>query len=316
MATKLEQSLTRQKRTAAGVLVPLFEKYHQEFHSEHWDQDDTEWLHGLMDRVAKREESRAIETVFSPSGLGGCLRQVFLAKNYKELGIPRKVVKKIETHFYFENGSWLHLKIQLKLYKLHKMGEIELLGTEIPLESKHKDNKGTLDVCFRKDGYVYGMDFKGWNTRWFMALAKGDCPMSAQIQLANYIILANANSNLPNIDKGLILAENKSGPVQGYPAAIAEYEIPLELLKPLVRERLGRLRSHEEEGTIPKAECCSTTQKDFRECAFRSYCRKEVEAVERKSARRDSQGREAKVATPNRSNRARRNSKRRGLRSA
>lgn len=283
------------------MLVPLFEEYHRAFASSHWDSDDVEWLHDLMTRVAAREAERGTEPVYSPSGLGGCLRNVFLSRHAEELGIPRKVARKIETHYYFENGTWIHLKIQLKLYKLSKMGELELIATEIPVQGKHKDNKGTLDVCFKRDGTVYGVDIKGWNPRDFMLLAKGDVSFKTEIQLANYIILANAGKNdLPKIEKGLILAENKAGPVSGYPAAVAEAEISLEATKAIVRSRLRELRGHEEEGSIPKPQCHSTKEKDFKECAFRQFCEKEVERIERRGNRTSPRGdtTKFKVAVP------------------
>lgn len=312
-SSNLEKRLAQAERTERGALVPLFEEYHRQFSSSHWDKDDIEWLHDLMERVALRENERGQVPVFSPSGLGGCLRQAFLAKNYKELGIPAKLVKKIETHYYFENGTWIHLKILLKLYKLHKAGEIELLATEQTVTGKRGDNSGTLDAVFRRHD-VFGIDIKGWNTRDFMRLAGGDCPLSAELQLANYIILANSGKNdLPNIDRGLVLAENKAGPVSGYPAAVAEYEIPLVTSKSLVRDRLGRLRAHEEEGTIPKAECTSTLQKDFKDCAFKDHCKAEVLRAERRGNRKSTSGHPKRgkisVATSKRSNRARGNSR-------
>jgi len=310
MATDLEKKLAHNKRIENGVLVPLFEQYHKEFHSDHWDSDDIDYLHDLMMRIAEREKLRELGPVFSPSGLGGCMRQTFLNKNHRKLEIPRKLRKKIETHYYFENGSWLHLKIQVKLYKLHKAGELELLGTEIGVAGKRGDNRGTLDAVFKRDR-VFGVDIKGWNVRDFMGLARGDCPLAAQIQLANYVILGNVDRNsLPRIEAGIILAENKAGPVAGFPAAVAEFEIPLEPMKAIVRSRLESLRSHEEAGTIPKAECQSTTQTDFKDCAFRDYCKEDVERNARRQKRRaqdrNADRRAPKVATPVRSDRARR----------
>jgi hypothetical protein len=295
--TELEKRLARAERTQGSVLVPLFEAYHQQFSSSHWDKDDIEFLHDLMERVAEREKDRELEPVYSPSGLGGCLRQSFLNRHCQELGIPRKLRKKIETHFYFENGTWIHLKIQVKLYRLHKVGEIELLGTEIPVSSKHGDNRGTLDAVFRR-GLVYGVDIKGWNSRDFLRLAGGDCPMGAQLQLGNYIILANSarRGNLPRIEKGIILAENKSGPVNTYPAAVAEYEIPVAAIKQTVRNRLERLRAHEKEGTIPDAECRSTQEKNFKDCPFRDYCKPEVSKAERRGNRKSPRGDSKKLA--------------------
>jgi len=310
-STRIEKSLARKERSKGGVLVPLFEAYHKEFHSEHWDADDVEFLHDLMQRVATREQERELDPVYSPSGLGGCLRQTFLNRHHQQLDIPRKIFKKIESHYYFEHGSWIHLKIQVKLYKLHKRGEIELLGTEIGVAGKRGDNRGTLDAVFRR-GRVFGVDIKGWNSRDFMRLAGGDCPLATEIQLANYVILGNVDRNqLPRIDAGLVLAENKTGPVNGYPAAVAEYEISLKATKKLVRSRLGELRSHAEAGTIPKAECQSTLESGFRECAFRAYCKEEVAENERRHKRQVARGnaakREIQVATPRRTDRSRRN---------
>jgi len=310
MASQTEKRL-QQLSKRSGVLVPLIEDYHRAFGRHHWDSDDIEWLHYLMERISRRENERNTEAVYSPSGLGGCLRQSFFAKNFKELGIPRKFLKKVETHFYFENGTWVHLKLQVMIYKLSKMGLLTLHGTEIPVQGKHKDNKGTLDVCFERDR-VYGVDIKGWNTHWFMMLAKGDTPASAEIQLANYIMMANSGKNdLPRIDAGLILAENKAGPVQGFPAAVAEAEIPLRPVMSIVRDRLAELRRHEEEGSYPKAECTSTKDRDFKECPFRATCKEEVERAERQAARKSPRRNSAKfkvaVPAPRRSDRSRRN---------
>jgi hypothetical protein len=309
-ASSLEKSLKHKKKASSGILVPLFEEYHRQFSSAHWDSDDIDFLHDLMERVAQRERERAQEPVYSPSGLGGCMRQSFLNKHYRALEIPRKLRKKIETHYYFENGTWIHLKILVKLYKLHKAGEIELLGTEIPVRSKRGDNRGTLDAAFRRNR-VFGVDIKGWNGRDFMRLAGGDCPIGTEIQVGNYIILANSDKNdLPKLEAGLVFAENKAGPVSGYPAAVCEYEIPLVATKLLVRQRLESLRAHAEEKTIPEAECRSTLEKAFKECPFSDYCKVEVKKAEargnRRAARGDSSNHKVRVATPSRSDRTRR----------
>jgi hypothetical protein len=316
VATELEKRL-KHRDERKGVLVPLFEDYHREFAPSHWDKDDIEFLHDLMERVAQREKERGLEPVYSPSGLGGCMRQSFLNHHAKKLGIPRKLRKKVETHFYFEYGTWLHLKIQVTLYKFHKRGEIELLGTEIPLMGKRRDNGGTLDAAFRRDD-AFGVDIKGWNGRDFARIAGGDCPLGTRIQLANYIILYNSGKPACKLTRGIVLVENKAGPITGYPAALCEYEIPMVADKALVRARLESLREHEENETIPKAECRSTVESNFKDCAFRDYCKKEVERNEARGRRDAARGDTAKltirVAKPNRSDRTRGNRKRRGSR--
>lgn len=284
MATRLEKSLSRRAKQT-GELVPLFEAYHKEFSTKHWDTDDVEFLHDLMTRISVREDERQDVRVYSPSGIGGCLRHSYLNRHFEKLEIPRKFKTKIETHFYFEYGTWMHLKLQVKMYKLAKKGHLELLGTEVVVKSKHLDHAGTIDVLY-KISKVTAVDFKGLNQRDFLLIANNDVPLGYQLQLSHYVVLGNSQRDkLPRIEAAKIVAENKAGPVTGYPAALCETDVNLSEGKYIVKERLAELREYEQSNTIPKIECTSTTSRQFKDCPFREYCKEEVKAVERKNRR-------------------------------
>lgn len=311
MPTRVEESL-RHKRSRSGLIVPLVEDWHREFPNEHWDADDVAFLEDLMTRVSKREGQRGLVKVYSPSALGSCLRQAFLLRHYEELGIPKKFAKKIDTHFYFNNGTWLHLKLQVRFHQLEKQGKLKVYATELYVESKHGDHGGTIDTVLGLDGgngdeVIAAVDIKGLNQRDFFRVANKDTPHHYQIQLSDYVILCNSRRKidgmrLPRITHAIILAENKAGPVRGYPAALAEHIIHLPSTKEIVRLRLEELRRHEEENTIPQIECESTSGFQFKGCPFRLHCKAEVTTYEkRKKQRRGSKGvntDEPKVAIP------------------
>src|SRR4030095_8808827 len=97
----------------------------------------------------KREEMRSLKGHYSPSALANCLRQVYFSRHWQEYMVKRKVTTRVEPNFYFLTGEWLHLKQPYAIRKLDKDRpdeEFHLWGVEIPVESKHKDHGGTLDV--------------------------------------------------------------------------------------------------------------------------------------------------------------------------
>jgi hypothetical protein len=286
MPTKLEQSLSRKAKRPNDELVPLFEAYHKEFSQEHWDRDDIEFLHDLMVRISEREGERSDVRIYSPSGIGGCLRHSYLLRHHARLGIEKKLRRRIETHFYFEFGTWTHLRVQVKLYKLSKKGHLKLYGTEIPVKSKHKDHGGTIDAVYGIDK-VTALDIKGLNQRDFLLVANNDIPVGYELQLAHYTVLGNSQKGrLPRIEQAKILAENKAGPIQGFPAAVCEANVDLGV-KEIVKLRLAELRSHEQASTIPAIECVTTQSRQFKDCPFADYCKVEVEQREKKNRRAD-----------------------------
>jgi len=282
VATRLEKSISKKAKRTSNELVPLFEDYHREFSQEHWDVDDIEFLHDLMTRISIREGERNDVRVYSPSGIGGCLRHSFLSRHFQDLGIPKKFKKKVETHFYFEFGTWTHLKLQVVIYRMSKKGWLKLHGTEIPVKSKHGDHGGTIDVIYEVS-VPTALDIKGLNQRDFLLVANNDVPEGYQAQLAHYVILANSQKGkFPYIEQAKILAENKAGPTIEFPVALCEASVDLESNKEIVKLRLAKLREHEQENSIPRAECTSTQSRAFKDCPFRDYCFETVKRRERK----------------------------------
>lgn len=296
------------KRT--GKLVPLLEDLMtRPLRVE--TTGDIEFIRLLLTRQRVREETRGLQGFYSPSALASCLRQVYLAKHSKELGIKRKVPVRIEPNFYFLTGEWLHLKWQFALHKLNKAlpdEQFYLWGSEIQVVSKHKDHGGTIDAICAINGEYTIVDFKGVNVRTFSKAESGDYPIGYGIQLADYLMLVNVDKTvkIPKLEKGLLVFENKGGPKPRNPLALVEIEIELSQYLPEIKHRLGKLRQSEEENTIPKPECTSTKSIQFQDCPFRGFCKKEVLRIESRHAAE----RKVEISTRRRTNRTRRSKSR------
>lgn len=301
------------------MLVPLLEDLFQK-PVEIESDEDVEWLTALLRRMVKRQQARGTAPLFSPSQLAECLRYVYLLKNHKELEIPRLRSTRVEPHFYFFNGNFLHLKWQFALYKLEKHVNdpsiFALHGVEVPIISKRKDHGGTVDALMSIYEKPTITDFKGLNVRSFGEITRGFIPPAYASQLSNYAMLYNTtNGNAPKISTGLLVSENKGGPDPKHLIALQETEIEIKTHLPEVRRRLEVLREHGETNSIPPPECQSTASIQFLGCPFRKYCKEEVAEIQRgnsKLEREDSARLAVAIPKRRRDNRSGRNSRRRG----
>ena len=228
-------------------------------------------LYNLAMKQVKRDKIRQEsydndEMVFSPSGLASCLRRVYLSKNHKKFGLERVELPRIEPHFYFFTGDFLHLKWQFafstSLGQLYPA--IHLVDCEIPILSKRKDHGGTLDVLLLLDEEPLIIDVKGLNVRSFNAIDKSQTPDAYRIQIVDYAMLLNSaiqrgaykippkamahlkNRRLdefPKVERGIALAENKGGPDLNHPAALTEEIFLIKPHLPEVRARFGDIVS-------------------------------------------------------------------------
>lgn len=294
--------------TRGGVLVPLIEDFMRAGPVDISTPEDVAWLESLLKTMQARENRRTNDTpVFSPSALASCLRQVYLLRHHKELEIPKAKTLRIEPHFYFLKGNFIHLQWQYVLYKMEKFYNdpdvFELWGVEVPILSKRKDHGGTVDAIFTVYGEGYIGDFKGVNVRTFGEITRGYVPPQYELQLTDYMMLWNAQKTKPfRIEEALLLAENKGGPDNKHPIALHEWNIEMTDHLPEVRRRLEVLREYEKENSIPPIECESTKTFQFTGCAFNKFCKGEVKAVEEKRRAKDSET-EITVARPKKSKR-------------
>lgn len=333
--TRTEKAIIQNRKLEerGGLIVPLLEDLLRKPLGVESDVD-AEWLYELAKKQVERDRIRKEsyekdEMVFSPSGLGDCMRRVFLSKNHKKLGMKRISLPAIEPHFYFFTGDFLHLKWQFAFYKLSCMGiPFHLVDVEIPIMSKRKDHGGTLDVLCLLGTEPLIIDLKGLNVRAFNAVDRKettDWNQKYRIQLTDYGMLFNSAlqrgqwvpdeqtrnymeaygmSEFPKVKRMVLLAENKGGPDMNHPAALTENIIDLKSNLPEVRVRLERLREFDEKEEIPEAECESTRLISFTGCPFSEFCRKEV--VKRQASRaKTSETKRLVVARPKRRGRTR-----------
>jgi hypothetical protein len=316
--TKTEQ-LIRHKRKRSGVLVPLLEDLFQrpvEIESD----EDVEWITTLLRRMVERQQARTSAPLFSPSQLAQCLRYVYLLKHHRELGISKTSSVRVEPHFYFFTGNFLHLKWQFALYKLEEyVNDPEIFtlhGVEVPIVSKHRDHGGTVDALCSVYKEPVIVDFKGLNVRAFGEITRGFVPPQYASQLSNYAMLYNAairNGDSPKISRGLLVSENKGGPDPKHLIALHEIEIPVQTHLPEVRRRLKELRSHGKTDSIPPPECQTTKGIQYLGCPFRKFCKEEIREIEsrrRESERKDAENVAVAIPERRRRNRSGRNSKR------
>lgn len=326
--TPTEKRLAGERAQASGILVPKLNEI-LKYGVGIEDEDDADFLHMLaMKQVQREAERKNGNGVYSPSGLASCLRQVYLRKNWQELGFTRIEGTAIEPHFYFLTGDFIHLKWQFAMWKLSiqemKKSEPEfiLLDCELPVMSKRGDHGGTIDVLALLFGELVIIDVKGLNFRSFNKIDAGEVIHDYVIQVGDYMMLWNSGvrhrlhhmpenvvrmtgwSEWPRVTTGIVLAENKAGPDAKHPSALTEYIVKSKDALPEVRARLEILRAHEEEGTLPEIECKSTREYQFTGCPFAEVCRKEIRKRERKDAK-SGDTREYRLAKPKRSDRPR-----------
>ena len=299
MPSHVEKAI-RHERKRKGILVPLIEDFLRKPVNIESDED-VEFLTTLFEKMVEREDRRRTpeSKVFSPSSMASCLRQVFLQKHHTALGIPASLKPRIEPNFYFLTGNFLHLKWQFVLYKMDvKLPDdvFKLVGVEVPILSKRKDHGGTIDVLAAIHGKLYPIDFKGLNVRTFGEITRGVVPTQYAVQAADYMVLLNSSKEIrsldlifgdrgPIFDQALIITENKGGATAAHPAALTESVVEISEWRRVIQHRLGVLRDHEQENSIPDPECISTKTIQFQGCAFSGYCRPEVKAIEQRRAK-------------------------------
>jgi len=317
--TKTER-LLRYKRRHGGILVPKIEEFMLRPVGIDCDED-VEFLTALMGKMVMRENQREVTPMFSPSALGECLRRVYLTKHHGALEIRKARPMKVEPHFYFLNGNFLHMKWQFVLWKMFQAGvrgiepleldTVEPRWCEIPVTSKRKDHGGTADVGLKIFDSPMFIDFKGLNVKTFGEITRGLVPPEYAIQLCDYMHLYNCTPKRPTeeIYRSLLVVENKGGPDTKHHAALHEILIDLDEHKPELKARLEQLRAHEADEEIPPPECTSTRTFQFQGCPFSKFCKEEVRKIERKRAKsKDTEGYKVSVPKRNGDRRARRNS--------
>jgi hypothetical protein len=306
MSTKSERNI-RHRRKRGGILVPLLEDLFTEPLRIRNDRDVI-FIQSLLKKGIEREHQRSATPVFSPSSLSACLRQVYLTRHGRQLGIPRLRSSKLEPNFYFATGEWLHIKWQFACFqlqdKINNPDIFKLIACEYPITSKRGDHGGTVDVLCLLYREPFIVDFKGLNVRAFGAITRGEAS-GYEIQLSDYMMLFNSHpqhkADGNRIERALLVAENKGGPDANHPIALHETVIELEEHKKLVRHRLGVLREYEAKEEIPPPECTSTGTFQFQGCPFRKFCKEEVQKIHDRNKRAEGKASAFKVARPSRS---------------
>lgn len=282
----LIKQLKRSGRSKA-ILTPKIEEFMQR-PIEIEDEADKQFLADLIEaRSTPRNKG-----VYSPSMLASCLRQIYLIKNGE---IQQKKLHRIEASGFFLDGNFRHFKWQFAVWKMHRAGIVQLidvgstcLGTEVYVENEKGDFGGTLDqlVYMPDENIIVTNDYKGMNGNSFnQSVNRG--PGNRYIwQSVGYAKLANSYLDLPQkIDSVLIIGENKNGPVNTRriktPLGLYEWRIPITDHEFTVSRRLKTLRAYERRQELPPIECHSTRQMMFKDCPFASFCRGEIEAVEK-----------------------------------
>lgn len=283
MSTPTEQLIKQLKRStkSKAILVPLIEDFCSNPVNID-DQKDIAFLNELMQARARKRK----KGIYSPSMLASCVRQVYFIKTGKK----QKPAKRIENSSYFLNGDFMHFKWQFVMWKMHRAGIIELIGSEIYVENDKTDYGGTIDsiVYIPKKDFLCTVDWKSMNGNSFMNSIDKGPGMRYALQSVGYGDLANNVSKqleLPKkIETVLIIGENKNGPVVNRqspsPMGLHEWRFELEQYRPLIAERLKRLRAHERRKEVPEPECVSTHRFMFKGCPFSYFCLDEVKQIE------------------------------------
>lgn len=310
MATTRTENLIRHKRTRSGILVPMIEDFmRRPVNIE--DEDDIAFLTKLQIKMLVREQERANGTaVYSPSQLASCLRYVYLLRHGRQMKIPRIAPARVEPHFYFLNGNFLHMKWQFVIFKMLKAGAVGIEPLELDnveprwcegrVISKRKDHGGTVDIGLKILGEPMFVDVKGINVRTFGEITLGNVPPTYSMQLGDYMVLWNSKpGNDEKVRRSILLAENKGGPTPKFPLALHETIIEAQEQKPEIRRRLELLREYEAEEEIPGPECTGTRTFQFVGCPFQKFCKEEVKEIQQ---RREAADRKTtyKIARPKR----------------
>jgi hypothetical protein len=275
MARTTTDKRISQKRRAKGVLVPILEDL-LESTVEVEDEEDVKFVADLLRRQAVPRE----KGVFSPSMLGSCVRQAYFSK----IQFERRPAVAPQTNAIFLDGGWRHVKWQFALWKAHRAGTLELIGCEIRVHHPNGDFAGTIDAIVKIDGLFYVVDFKGMHLFDFQKFMNEGIFVNHAIQIAGYGMIVTLN-RLPvsAVEACLLVAESKAGPTdRSSPIGLHEYAITVRSMRSQVKRRLALLREYVDNEEIPPPACVSTKHKQFQECDFSWYCRREVKAIQAK----------------------------------
>lgn len=339
MPTKAEKAIIARRRAeeSGDVLVPLLERL---LESEVAPEDDEDFR--FIDMLMRARALPRRKGVFSPSMLGSCRRQAWLSKRGEEKLSPPDS----RMNGFFLTGNWTHYKWQFAMWKAHRAGMLELAhvpiahewliidelcqtgsitdeahaawtdalnfygdGTRPGVEVRVVDGDygGTIDVLpILSIGHVV-VDFKGIRLDDFQKTIKSGAKPEYRKQIVGYAKIANKVLGL-DITDCLLVSECKAGPMlgRGSPIALHETRVRVADFEGEVNRRLRDLRWHDENDTMPAAECVSTLHMSYQGCPFGGkFCREEVLAVQRRresAARAESKARSAglQVARPRR----------------
>jgi hypothetical protein len=194
--------------------------------------------------------------------------------------MERRYAEAPQTNAYFLDGNFRHYKWQFALWKAHRLGLLTLIAVELRILHPNGDFAGTLDALVEIDGVLYIVDFKGMNVRDFQRFVAEGIRIGHRIQIVGYGMIARLNDI--SVEKAILVAESKAGPVNGSsPIALHEDIVEIKADRALVKKRMRELRSYVEKAEIPEPACVSTRHKEFQECPFAWYCREEIQSIQK-----------------------------------
>lgn len=305
LVRQLNQSSLKTKK--GEILVPLVEDFYQN-PVEVEDDEDIKFV----EKVLKVRSLPRRKGIYSPSMLSECVRRVYFIKTEK----PQRRARRVESHGYFADGNWRHLKWQFTLWKMHRAGIIQLIdrpapyppGTEIFTLSNRGDSGGTTDnlLYIPSIDWLGVVDWKGMNSTSFVSyVGAGHPPISYIAQSVDYALHLNEDQNivLPRkIQNVLVIGENKNGAIRSRtvksPLGLYEWHYQVEDFVQHIARRKKKLRTYEKRKEVPPPECISTSRRMFTDCPFSYFCRGEVERIEklaRKNGSLDKKSQKPKV---------------------
>lgn len=326
MTTPTErQILNRRKGAKSGdVLVPILERL-----LENEVIPETPEHFRFMDMLVKARALPRRKGVFSPSMLGSCMRQAWLAKR----GTEKHLSADSQRNGYFLKGNFVHLQWQFAMWKAHEQGMLKLVPVPIDheydiIKGLYKDNVIDYDAAhaWMKSLDFYGddtrpgvevrvvdgdfggtadviaeipvgerprvIDVKGINLVDFQRTVRSGTKQEYRRQVVGYADNVNTVLGL-GIEECIVLSECKAGPLggRGSPIALHETLVRVDDYHGEMARRLRTLRYHDMTDDMPAIECVSTRHMGFQECAFGGrFCHAEVLAVQqRKEAEKRSQ---------------------------
>lgn len=317
MSTPTERALLARRKAAktGDVLVPILELL-----LENEVIPETPQHFSFMDMLVRARALPRRKGVFSPSMLGSCMRQAWLAKR----GTEKHLSADSQRNGYFLKGNFVHLQWQFAFWKAHEQRllklvpvsiahELEILdemvaagkmlpdlrdpyaralnfygnGTRPGVEVRVVDGDfgGTADVIAEipVGAKARVIDIKGINLVDFQRTVKRGAKQEYRRQVVGYADNVNTVLGL-GIEECIILSECKAGPLpgRGSPIALHETLVRVEDYHGEMARRLRTLRYHDHTDEMPAIECVSTRHMGYQECAFGGrFCYDEVLAVQR-----------------------------------